>query len=119
MASTSNKNTVGDYLAEQKAYKQQVNYCTNKEYAIATPSLLAGCGLIQGRLPDTILANNPNDIESSLFGIGSTNLVDPKKPVVPDIKTLNALSIVDRKVPLIMPRDLRLEPNQRPFPTPN
>jgi len=86
MASTRNKNTPGDYQAQQKSYIQQVDYCTNKEYALATPTLLAGSGLIQGRLPDTELANNPNDIESFLFGIGSTNLVNPQTPVKSRVK---------------------------------
>ena len=119
MASTRNKNTPGDYKAQQKSYIQQVDYCTNKEYAIATPTLLAGRGLIQGHLPDTELANNPNDIESFLFGIGSTNLVNPKESVTPQLKKHASLSIVDRNVPLIMPKDLVLEADQRPFPVPN
>lgn len=119
MASTRNKNTPGDYYVQQKSYIQQVQYSTNREYAIASPTLLAGSGLIQGRVPDTELAGNPNDIESFLFGIGSTNLVNPQAPVKPDIKKLNTLSIVDRKVPLIMPRDLIIEGDQRPFPVPN
>ena len=118
MASTRNKNTPGDYQAQQKSYIQQVDYCTNKEYAIATPTLLAGNGLIQGHLPDTELAKNPNDIESFLFGIGSTNLVNPQTPVTPELKKHESLSIVDRKVPLIMPKDLILEADQRPFPVP-
>ena len=81
--------------------------------------MLAGDGLIQGHLPDTELAKNPNDIESFLFGIGSTNLVNPQTPVNPELKKHDSLSIVDRKVPLIMPKDLILEADQRPFPVPN
>jgi len=119
MASTRNINTPGDYNVQQKSYREQVNYCTNKEYSIAAPTLLAGCGLIQGRLPDTELAGNPNDIESFLFGIGSTNLVTPQAPVTPQLKKIATLSIVDRKVPLIMPRDLTISIDQRPFPVPN
>ena len=80
---------------------------------------MAGNGLIQGHLPDTELAKNPNDIESFLFGIGSTNLVNPQTPVTPELKKHESLSIVDRKVPLIMPKDLILEADQRPFPVPN
>ena len=114
MASTRNRNTPGDYNAEQKSFRQQVEYCTNKEYAIATPTHLAGSGLIQGRLPDTELSNNPKDIESFLFGIGSSNLVSPQAPVTPELKRLQELSIVDRRVPLIMPDDLVIRGSQRP-----
>lgn len=118
MASTRSKNTPGDYLLEQNTYKQQIDYKTNIQYGIATPTLDAGHGLIQGKLPDSMLAGNPNDIESELFGIGSTNLVAPKAPVNPELKKREALSIVDRHVPLIMPRNLEIQQNQRPFPVP-
>jgi len=116
MASTSSKNTPGDYAVEQRAYKEQIDYKTNIHYGIATPTLDAGAGLIQGKLPDIELSGNPNDIESQLFGIGSTNLVNPETPVNPELKKRKALSIVDRTVPLIMPRNLEIETNQRPFP---
>jgi hypothetical protein len=118
MASTRSKNTPGDYFIEQKAYKQQIDYKTNIEYGIANRTLDAGHGLIQGKLPNVELAGNPNDIESELFGIGSTNLVTPKPPVNPEIKQRKALSIVDRQVPLIMPRNLEIQADQRPFPIP-
>jgi hypothetical protein len=116
MASTRSINTPGDYAVEQRAYKEQIDYKTNIQYGIATPTLDAGAGLIQGKLPNIELSGNPNDIESQLFGIGLTNLVNPKTPVNPELKTRKALSIVDRKVPLIMPRNLEIATNQRPFP---
>jgi len=119
MASTRSKNTPGDYLLEQQRYKQQIDYKTNIQYGIATPTLDAGHGLIQGKLPDSKLSGNPNDIESELFGIGSTNLVAAKAPVNPELKQRQALSIVDRQVPMIMPRNLQIQANQRPFPVPN
>jgi hypothetical protein len=118
MASTRSKNTPGDYLVEQNAYKQQIDYKTNVQYGIATPTLDAGRGLLQGKLPDSMLSGNPNDIESQLFGIGSTNLVVPKDHVHPELKQRQALSIVDRQVPLIMPRNLEIQADQRPFPVP-
>ena len=34
------------------------------------------------------LSGNPIEIESSLFGINSTNLVDPAPAVIPQLKTL-------------------------------
>ena len=118
MASTRNKNTPGDYLIEQTAYKHQIDYKTNVQYGIATSTLDAGHGLIQGKLPNSMLSGNPNDIESDLFGIGSTNLVSPNTPVNPELKQRQALSIVDRQIPLIMPKNLEIQANQRPFPVP-
>lgn len=119
MASTRNKNSRGNYCLEQRAFEQQIHYTTNREYAFAPRTMNPGAGLLQGQLPDTALSGNPNDIESFLFGIGSTNLVDPKGPLKPELKQLPELSIVDRKVPLIMPQKFVVEEDQRPFPIPN
>lgn len=118
MASTSNKNTPGNYLQEQKAYEHQLQYSTNKEYGVVDPTYRAGKGLIQGRLPDTELAKNPTNIESWLFGIGATNLVNPQPPLVAEVRNIPALSIVDREPPLVMPQDLVIPGDQRPFPIP-
>lgn len=115
MASTRNKNTPGDYNARQKSFIAQVEYITNKESAISNNTMYAGNGLLQGRLPDTELSTNPNDIESFLFGIGSTNLVVQLPPVQPELKQLSELSIVDRRVPLIMPENLMIHKGQRPY----
>ena len=118
MASTSNKNTPGNYKIEQRAFEQQLQYSTNKEYAFASPTYKSGFGLNPGQLPDTELAKNPNDIESWLFGIGSTNLVKPQGPVSAEVRNIPELSMLDNRVPLVMPNSLKLEPNQRPFPVP-
>jgi hypothetical protein len=114
MASTRNKNTAGDYNSKQQSFRQQSNYCTNIDYSISTQTLRAGNGLLQGRLPDSELSHNPNDIESFLFGIGSTNLVTPNTQVKPELKNIKELYIIDRRVPLIMPNDLVLLQDQRP-----
>ena len=116
MSSTRNLNTPGDYAVAQKAFKQQIEYSLNKEYGELEPTYAAGFGLIQGHLPDHKLSGNPKDIESELFGIGSTNLVSPKEPVTPELKHLQALSNIDRPVPLIMPQSFEPAPDQRPFP---
>lgn len=112
MASTRNKNQQGDYRLEQLANKQQLTYNTNKDYSIANATYLAGDGLIQGRVPDNLLAHNPQDIESFLFGINSTNLVKPQGPMSAQLKCISSASIIN-KVPLIMPDDLNVQPNQR------
>lgn len=115
MASTRNLNTPGDYCMEQWSFGKQSSYCTYKEYAFASPTLLAGDGLLQGRIPETELAGNSKDIESFLFGIGSTNLVSPQAPVKPELKFIPSLAIMN-KVPLIMPANLVVQNNQRQYP---
>ena len=116
MASTRSLNTPGNYTVEQHSFQRNVDYLLNKDYGELGTTYAAGDGLIQGHLPDHKLAGNPKDIESELFGIGSTNLVTPKPPVIPELKHLQALSNVDRPIPLIMPQSFEPAPDQRPFP---
>jgi hypothetical protein len=58
------------------------------------------------------LSANYSDVESFLFGIGSTNLVSPKSDPIPDIQQYKSLNIID-KTPLIMPEQLTVQSNQR------
>ena len=49
-----------------------------------------------------------------LFGIGSTNLVNPKAPTNPELKNLKTLDIMERpKVFVVEPRSLNSD--QRPM----
>ncbi len=118
MASTRNINYPGNYCAEQWSYNKQSAYSTYKDYAFANQTLLPGDGLLGARIPETELAGNPKDIESFLFGIGSTNLVTVQAPVHPELRpleTMKCLSIMN-KVPLIMPKDLVVQNDQRQYP---
>ena len=115
MASTRNRNTPGNYCMEQWAYNKQTAYSTYGPYGIADPAFLPGNGLGGSHMGKETLSYNPEDIESALFGIGSTNLVKPKPEVRPHLKSMDTLSIVNR-VPLIMPRPLMVEENQRQYP---
>jgi len=49
-----------------------------------------------------------------LKGIGSTNLVTPKAPVVPEFKTPKSLNFIDG-LQVTMPEPLVIEKNQRPY----
>ena len=116
MASTRNKNTVGNYNLEQRQFMnyQQYNLYKNSSYGEANTTHLAGNGLLGGRLPMNQLSSNPIEIESQLFGINSTNLVNPASPVVPLLNKLETLNLF-QKSPTIMPRPLVIDKN-RPFP---
>jgi hypothetical protein len=114
MASTRNKNTTGNYNAEQWSLNEQINYNTYKSYGIPQSTYLPSDGLLTGRMASENLSNNYCDIESQLFGIGSTNLVTPLPPVVPEIKQLQSLAIMN-KTPLIIPGDLVVQGEQRYF----
>ena len=86
---------------------------------------LAGNGLIQGKMRGTALLNNPTDVETMLFGIGSTNLTltetqMPMSGALPDTSKVapeyKSVSIMDLfAAPTVYaPRPLHPAPNQRP-----
>ena len=59
-----------------------------------------------------ILSRNAPDIESVLFGIGSTNLVKPKAAVTPELNRMPHISFFNR-LPVYLPEPLVVENCQR------
>lgn len=119
MASTQNINTPGNYYLEQRQYKESEQYklYKNSQYGEAVDTRLAGLGVLQGRAPRECLSHNPIQIESFLFGINSTNLVNPEPKITPELKTLRTANFYEQ-APTIMPLPLVIEKSQRPFPLP-
>ena len=120
MASTRNINTVGNYNLEQRQFKQSEVYTLypNSQYGVAYDTKLPGNGVNPAQIPWNQLSYNAPDIESFLFGINSTNLVNPAGPLRPELKRLQTANFFE-KTPTLMPEPLAVEKNQRPFPTPN
>jgi hypothetical protein len=114
MASTRNKNTIEDYSLEQYKLNKESSYLTYEHSGKALQTYLPGNGLLAGKVAHTELSKNYTDIESFLYGIGSTNLVTPSRPPVAEIKGLKSLNIID-KTPVIIPEPLYIQSNQRPF----
>jgi hypothetical protein len=113
MASTRNRNTSGNYELEQWSNNNGCKYNTYDSFGRPKKTLFAGDGLLNGKVGPTELAHNSCDIESMLRGIGSTNLVNPNPEIVPEIRPLQSLSIIDR-LHVAVPDPLVVEPNQRP-----
>jgi hypothetical protein len=113
MASTRNKNTCGDYYLEQKQSQRILDDRIYKYRRIAYNDALPCAGINVGSIPNSQLANNATDIESSLYGINSTNLVQPKAPVVPQLKNLRDIAFFERPQ-VFIPEPLVVENNQRP-----
>ena len=114
MASTRSKNTPGNYCNEQWSLGKQGSYLVYKDFVISQTTMFASDGLLPARIGSSELSYNYADIESSLFGIGSTNLVKPLPEVVPHVKDLKSLSAIDR-LPVYVPEPLQVECDQRPF----
>lgn len=116
MASTRNRNTPLNYRQEvrlnQTAQQWQL-YAHGAGGTNAGPTHWAGNGLLQGHLPRSELSYNPVEIESYLFGIGSTNLVEPQAPLTPRLKCLTQANLYETPA-VLMPVPLVVPKNQRP-----
>ena len=113
MASTRNNNTQGNYAMEQRGNTMFSHY--NSQYGMAYKNDTPAVGILHGHMPRDALSRNPIEIESMLFGINSTNLVNPQRKPTPKLLNLPEIKFFDRPT-LIMPSPLVIEDNQRPLP---
>jgi hypothetical protein len=115
MASTRNKNTSVNFKLEQLQNSLAKDYTTYKHsaYGEAVNTNLPGNGLNPGQLPGNTLSYNAADIESFLFGINSTNLVNPAPTFTPELKNLNTVNIFE-STPTYLPNPLIIHEKQRP-----
>ena len=115
MASTRDINSTGNYNLEQKALgniRNNLAYYNGPNGHAVNPALPVS--YLGGYMPPDNLSYNPTDIESVLFGIDSTNLVNPKSLVIPIYKKLPEVSFFDRQK-IIMPKKVYQDNSQRPF----
>lgn len=116
MASTRNKNTPGNYALEKNQYirrHEEIMY-PHAPQGQGFQRNFAGNGLLMGNLRGRDLATNDTDIESALFGVGSTNLENPVPKVEPMIHQHKSLNVIDR-IPMIMPEAHIPETYHRPM----
>lgn len=114
MASTRNRNTFGDYNLEQKQSSHIFDNRIFKNRRIAFNDALPCAGINVGSVPNTQLANNAVDIESRLYGINSSNLINPQKKLIPQLKKISNLEFFERHQ-IYIPEPLVIENNQRPL----
>jgi hypothetical protein len=117
MSATRNKNWAGNYCLEQRQYKDKESYTLyeNSSYGYAFDTRLPGNGLNPGQIPGNQLSNNSVQVESFLFGINSTNLVNPAPTQIHlDKKYLNTANCFETQR-VLMPEKFKMLPGQRPF----
>ena len=114
MASTRNRNTESDYKLEQL---QNTNHLENNLYVnYGRPTHECYPELYNpSKLSRDALCNNSVDVEGTLRGIGSTNMVKPCEPPTPSLKTLDFKPFFDRPNAVIMPYPLIMDNYQRPL----
>lgn len=113
MASTRNNNMPGDYKLEQRTNVMINNHNVNKygkSYHDARPTQ----NVNYGKMSRDTLSNNAIDIETDLFGIGSTNLVQPQAPVTPSLNSIPYTDFTDARVFVPTPQ-IYVMNNQRPL----
>lgn len=112
MSSTSSRNTPGNYRLEQNINNGQLNYGTYVNYGVPVKTLTPGNGLLHGRVWCQELAYNGIDLESNLWGIGTTNLVEPYFAPTPQFKPTKSLDVAAR-IPIIIPEPLVVRSGER------
>ncbi len=116
MTSTRNKNTITDYALEQASFIKLNNerLYINSAYGRPLQEHYPTIGYTPSHMSRDTFSNNPIEIESQLFGIGSSNLVIPCKAVNPLVKEVQFKDFFERKKETIMPQPLVYNNNQRP-----
>jgi hypothetical protein len=129
MSFTNNKNFIENYKLEQIAIKKQEEYLLfkNSSNGVADSTYFPGNGLLQGRVAPLPLTDFSCDIESFLYGIGSTNLVKERTNIYNNlnlqreanlIKNTKSLNIINHQMSskkVFTPSPLVLESNSRPL----
>jgi hypothetical protein len=101
-------------ITQSLKYSEFQNGASGAAYSPAIPCV----GIMPSQMPREAFSRNSIDIESALFGINSTNLVETQQTVVPQLTRLPEVSFFGR-MQLVMPDPLVVEKSQRPFPVPN
>lgn len=118
MTDTSLKNSKGWYCQGQQALREQYNHNIWKYKCISHNTAFPCAGINMPMMTNgynnNILSNNASDIESALFGIGSTNLVKEKEPVVPELNCINNIKFFNR-LHTTLPNPLVIHKHQRPI----
>jgi len=116
MASTRNRNTQLDYNIENNKNSDYLerNLYIHSAAGIPTTVCFPEIGYIPSHMAHQTLSNNGIDIESSLRGIGASNLVDAVEPVNPSIRQVEFKPWFERPQAVIMPYPLVFDERQRP-----
>ena len=116
MASTRMKNAPNTYKREMSSYNKYYESNTYVGKILHNQNYTPGLGMNYPTIPNgintNVLSTNGADIESSLFGIGSTNLVQPKPKVNPSINKRKYCKWFSRNN-VFLPAPLVIEKSQR------
>lgn len=119
MASTRNNNTLCNYKLQVRNNEDQKRYNLTDTRTLFPK--MAGNGLLQGRLPKSLLSENSIEIESFLKGLNVTNLENQYnddvslQPILrPQLKTIPSYHLYQNQR-VILPDIFSPATNQRPY----
>ena len=113
MASTRNNNTRSDYKLQQHQFERMRNYSITPENHTIIGVMYPKFGINMQHVPAKQLSKNSTDLESQLFGIGSSNLVEEKRNVKIQTNKIKDVNFIDR-MELFMPKFEDIK-DQRPL----
>ena len=113
MASTRNKNTRNDYELELNKSIHTQEYLLAGDYAQPTTTTCPGNGLGGAHIPRSQMSHNPIDIETFLFGIGSSDLTKDAPILDASLKCLPTTDIF-AKAPTVVSEKFVSNTTQRP-----
>ena len=112
MASTRNKNSKEDYCLEKNKSSRFTEHQNYKYSRHNYDPKLPGFGYMPTHIPASDLTYNYVNVESQLFGIGANDLEKPRIMEQPDSKHMKELTLI-QQTPVLMPRPITIEKNQR------
>lgn len=113
MASTRNKNTRCNYALELNKCIQTQDYLLATEYAQSNKTACPGNGLGGAHIPRSKMSSNPIEIETFLFGIGSSDLTKNAPVLNAELKCLPTYDIFTNQ-PTVVPDKFIANTTQRP-----
>jgi hypothetical protein len=113
MASTRNKNTRNDYAIELNKSIHTQEYLLAGDYAQSNATACPGNGLGGAHIPRAQMSSNPIDIETFLFGIGSSDLTKDVPVFDANLKCLPTYDIFTKE-PTVVPHKFINNVTQRP-----
>ena len=105
MASTRKINSKERHSLYYKGNENILSNRTEEYRTIRNDTVMAELGMNASHIHGKVLASNYCDIESDLYGIGSSNLVQPRLKATPNINTIPVKSFFNR-LPMILPEPM-------------
>ena len=121
MASTRRATCRAEHCIEQRENKQELAYRLYHHSSLGRPvqPRLPCAGVTPSRMAKDQLCSNSVDVESRLKGLGTGNMLEKDKVVLPELNGLAPVAFFER---MAMPRPalggVVALPPQRPFPVP-